>query len=988
MRLPVERPGKVPGLALLVVITVCAAAAGSDLDEFRIKRRPVFAFARKPEVTRAGDRVTIAFTSKGYCDVTVAIEDADGTIVRHLASGVLGVNAPPPFRKNSLEQVIVWDGKDDQEKYVDDKDALTVRVSLGLKPAFERTLFWSPKKRFRQGAARWGFVGTCAGLPTQRIAAAPEGVYVFEGRGFDHLRLFDHEGNYVRTVYPPPPDKLDKIVGLKRHAFPQDGKRLPLKHDILQSTFLTSGPSGLVEKVNSMFGTAATALAVRKQRVALVHRRLNRLASDGSSGGLPLAGPSTWYEVILRLDGIEQHRWRVSPTSAAFSPDAQWLYCTGYMWRQGRHSVRIQKDCFHGVVRLNYETNDPAEVFAGSMKLHDSGTANGRFRDATSVACDSKGRVYVSDYVNDRIQVFSPGGGHLKNIRVWKPALIRIHHRTNEIYVFSWVYDHGHTLGIVAAKGGLMAKDGPEIRPTLTRLGPFEDPRPRASWPLPLLGAGTRYSAYRVWGGLEYHAELDSWTEPPTIWLVPGRPTTKQRGDDLPYVGHRGRVPWEHAGIKLLVPKDGKLIVRRDFGKEALKAVLRLVPPMFARQRLYVNPKTGLLYVAEGQTTHYKAFKDILEIDPATGRIREIAVPFDAEDMAFDTDGNLYLRSHDLLVRYTMNTWREVPFDYGEQRERAGTSLSRDTRRRDVVSGLPFYNATGWHKGGVCVNVKGDIIVSCYVTKGDVVPPLPKRTDQKQLGLGLKAKYLPRIYPGRVRFGELHIWNRHGQLLHDDAVMGLVNTCGVGIDRNLDVYAMAAPTRVLDGNRYFNGLSGTLMKFKPGRGRIVSQNSHLIPVPVKRAQAPRRPHDVVKGGSPAWVEGAQWMYGGVGYFGHNAVRAGGHCGCYNSRFALDYFGRSFAPEVRRFRVAVLDTSGNLILRLGRYGNADCNGPQSKIALGGDEIGLMHGAYVATHTDRRVFIADPGNARIVSATLGYHVTDKIPLRDIADTVKAR
>ncbi|KKL87755.1 hypothetical protein LCGC14_1931540, partial [marine sediment metagenome] len=673
---------------MLLLAAVPLIAGASDYDEFRVKRQDVFAFARKPTLTHQDDRVAISFATKGYCDVTVAIEETTGRIVRHLAGGVLGEKAPPPFRRNSLQQTVVWDGKDDQGRYIDDRRGIRVRVSLGLKPRFERTLFWSPKKRLHQGAGRWGFVGTQAGLPTPPIAAGPEGVYVFEGRGMDHLRLFDHKGRYVRTIYPPPADMLGKIVGLKWHDFPQ-GDRLPLKHDILQSTFLTSGPSGMVEKVASMFGSAAMALATSKGRIALAHRRLNRLAPDGSSGGLPLTGPKTCFQVKLHLDGIRQRNWWVGPTSAAFSPDGKRLYLTGHMWRQGRHSFRIVKDCLHGVIVLDYESDEPARVFAGSMKMHDSGTGDGQFRDATSVACDAKGRVYVSDYMNDRIQVFSPDGTHLKNIKAFKPAVVKVHQRTGEIYVFTWIYDHYQTFVHDEARRKKAYQKPLAVPPKLTRLGPFEDPKVRASYPLPLFQSSQYLARGRIWAGLDFTAELDSWTDPPTIWLVPGHPMRDGRKDNTPYLG-KGGVGWDNAGIKLYAETGGKLKLLRDFGKEAKKAVVRLVPPMFARQRLYVNPKTGLLYVAEGQTTHYKAFKDILEIDPATGRIREVKLPFDAEDMAFDTQGRLYLRSHDKLARFEMNTWREIPFDYGEEHAKVGTSLSRDTRRRAVASAVPL----------------------------------------------------------------------------------------------------------------------------------------------------------------------------------------------------------------------------------------------------------------------------------------------------------
>ncbi|MFW6158976.1 MAG: hypothetical protein ACOC8E_06420, partial [Planctomycetota bacterium] len=94
---------------------VLCAGAGSALEANRLKvqRADVFEFAERPAVTVDGDRVTITFRAKDYCDATVAIESAIETvggrpkIVRHLASGVLGKNAPAPFRKNTLRQLIL-----------------------------------------------------------------------------------------------------------------------------------------------------------------------------------------------------------------------------------------------------------------------------------------------------------------------------------------------------------------------------------------------------------------------------------------------------------------------------------------------------------------------------------------------------------------------------------------------------------------------------------------------------------------------------------------------------------------------------------------------------------------------------------------------------------------------------------------------------------------------------------------------------------------
>lgn len=124
-----------------------------------------------------------------------------------------------------------------------------------------------------------------------------------------------------------------------------------------------------------------------------------------------------------------------------------------------------------------------------------------------------------------------------------------------------------------------------------------------------------------------------------------------------------------------------------------------------------------------------------------------------------------------------------------------------------------------------------------------------------------------------------------------------------------------------------------------------------------------------------------------GYGGKN--RSVG-CARWNARFALDYFARSFAPELDCYSAAVLDGSGNVILRIGRYGNADDGaplvrdgGPPDAKSIGGDEVALFHGAYLATHTDRRLFIADPGNGRVLSVRLGYHAEERIPLRGVSE-----
>src|SRR5207253_504712 len=74
---------------------------------------PVPTFVKNPTARRVGGATKIEFEISRPTDVAVAVEDLKGTIVRHLAAGVLGKNPPPPLQPNALAQSLEWDGKDD-----------------------------------------------------------------------------------------------------------------------------------------------------------------------------------------------------------------------------------------------------------------------------------------------------------------------------------------------------------------------------------------------------------------------------------------------------------------------------------------------------------------------------------------------------------------------------------------------------------------------------------------------------------------------------------------------------------------------------------------------------------------------------------------------------------------------------------------------------------------------------------------------------------
>jgi len=100
-------------------------------------RRPgvVPRFVEKPSVRKMKDGTQISFKVSIPTDVIVAVADARGRIVRHLAGGVLGANPPKPFTKNRLAQTVAWDHTDDFGRPVE-PGRYKVIVSLGLTPRF------------------------------------------------------------------------------------------------------------------------------------------------------------------------------------------------------------------------------------------------------------------------------------------------------------------------------------------------------------------------------------------------------------------------------------------------------------------------------------------------------------------------------------------------------------------------------------------------------------------------------------------------------------------------------------------------------------------------------------------------------------------------------------------------------------------------------------------------------------------------------------
>jgi hypothetical protein len=781
-------------------------------------------------------------------------------------------------------------------------------VSLGLKPRFERQLFWSPYRRMTS-VIRWGNGESAL---AQMMCAGPEGVYVYDGAMVDHLRLFDHDGRYVRTIYPFPSGKLDALIGVATRKFPQTGRMLPYKGGNYQSTLLTSGSSSRGNFLNQLFGVAATAMAVQGKRIVLVQEQLNRLGTDGSTGGLPLSGGTTGLGASV-------------PRSVALSPDGRTLYLTGYMRISG-FAGNSQTHWRHGVARMDVAEGKKPEVFAGTLgeSAKDTGSEPGRFKAPVSVACDAQGRVYVADHFNDRVQVFDPAGKHRKSIPVSRPAEVCVNPRNGDLYVFSWTQE---AVGLFRpSSGGALYS----VTPRMTHFGPFENPVVKGGYPLPHMH-GTRMNSRAVVG---FRASDKGG---PTVWLsmVGGAP----------------------------------IVMRIDPEKKTLTTVRRFTQNeigsnnLSGAPHLALNPKTGELWMRLGRSA--------VVVDPETGRARTVRLPITTHRIAFDMQGHAYLRAiggSSLVARFAVSgndQFREVPFDYGEQ---AGG-----------LKGVLSFNSNGHGPGQeLSVSPLGHVLASFYVGKIQYGgrAQAHELANRNKFLKGWKP-WKPPIFRGRGGNLIARVWDKYGKVLYGDAVRGTGPLHGLFMDRHSKLYIASESVR----RGYFDKMICTMMKMEP-ESRIFSTKA-VLPLQTK----PDRPFDTHSHShlGRSWWEQAEWFYGGVGWGG----KLNYSCHCPNFGPAQDYFARSFLPETQHYSVAVLDSAGNLVLRVGRCGNVDDGVPLSdseprqphRRAIGGDEVALFRPTHLATHSDRRLFIADGGNSRIVSVKLGYHVDHRTALKDV-------
>jgi hypothetical protein len=360
-------------------------------------------FAAAPKAEAAGDKVKISFELSAPSDVEVAVVDAKGAVVRHLAAGLLGKNAPEPFKKDSLAQEILWDRKDDAGKPV--AGGCKLRVLAGLKPKLDRYA---------------GFDGNC--LPgIMGLAVGKEGelfVMMSESfRGGTDVRVLDRNGKYLRTIVPygvDTPKERMAAVGMLEI----EGERMPLVHN---ATARTNYPliNGLHHQTMAVHpkGSIVMVSAVGTMCEQGSPRYLLALHPEGGGPeGMSFVGPQLRKGRPGMIGGAGEGTVGLFD-HVAVSPDGECYYVS--VGSNSRYDMKR-----NGVLRMKWTDKEAGALWLGK---DEPGADDAHFNNPTALAVDKSGNVYVGDHGNNRVMVFDRDAKLLGKFPVNQPYQLAVH---------------------------------------------------------------------------------------------------------------------------------------------------------------------------------------------------------------------------------------------------------------------------------------------------------------------------------------------------------------------------------------------------------------------------------------------------------------------------------------------------------------------------------------------------------------------------------
>lgn len=397
-------------------------------------------FAVPPQAVRSGDQWAIKFTLSAPSDVEVSLLSAKGSVVRHLAAGMLGgKEAPPAPLQAGLSQQLTWDGRDDSGQ-VATGGPFQVRVRAGMQAKFGRTIGGSP---YTGSVVQMPYRAPVNGLAVDSDGAlyikmmSSVGSHGNSGLWPWHLRKFDRDGNYQRTLLPyPPSTPVEKASGFEVLAT-SDGEFTPANQNSLYPVFSRLGNEMCSRVVDGQL------VFIRSES-----RELSFLAIDGSNRLKTIA----MWPAAAKLNAP---RWL--DFQVAFSPDGKYAYYSNVAGTayDGKTPADIDPAWPQGRVYRHDLTNpDSAPERFYDLELPDFAatpywmpSAWDKKSAAAGIDTDQRGHVFVCDLVNQQIVELDPQGKRQNAVSAPWPDRVVAARKSDAVYVISRKVSRGAHAG-------------------------------------------------------------------------------------------------------------------------------------------------------------------------------------------------------------------------------------------------------------------------------------------------------------------------------------------------------------------------------------------------------------------------------------------------------------------------------------------------------------------------------------------------------------
>jgi hypothetical protein len=821
-----------------------------------------------PTLQSKDGQTTIVFALDKYDDVLVRVVDAKGITIKNLGCGVLGMNAPAPFQKDSLIQKITWEGAEESLKA-----GHKVQVKVGCVPHFECFIAHDPDQ----------LVKNVCGMEVDTTGRLYVSFFT-ERRGDTEIRRYDRQGKLLGTVYPPSPQGLTGTLSdVSRHvehiegqqAFPQRRGGWPFfiykyhsarENDPTQFPFpFRVAPDGRAYVAEIVAG-----------RVGLKPAEIDKLP-DVKSRIFEVDLDPFWF---LKRMAMGSGVWAIGPKGYGY------LCCTNQQAINELRSISsasYKNERFIGntIIKVSLDTLAPIEdfEFSGTEKLSrkrayigtlkTKGQGSEFFNSVRDLTIDQYGTLYVID--ENRIKMYLANGRFIATL-----GQFTIEGQTQDLGDVHGIRAAGDSLYVVGRLGPITTisdknkrrgKGTIEINgyrnSVLVKFKISDGSRPQAISSIPL-------------NGLANVIAVDTSRSTPIVWVGNGGGEAsftriEDKGRSLANVKHiRGirkqvlKYPWSVAvdgnGRVYTYDYDRERLVRtNDDGSDWLES-----EKIYQNRSLFVDRKRGRLYrsMADQVVCMDLDFKDI-KVNFPKGR-RNLG--------GIDPQGNLILSgvgktSFGTPVLKVRNRYGPDGFNGLIDRFSSDGTLQHG-RMIEMYQGM----------GGMAVDSKGCIYVmdTC------------------------KAQFQYVAHDvGRLKYdGKTPDWKRGEKRIHNQSDMTY------------------------------------LVKFSPEGG--------------KRG-----------------TEAELWAHRGA-----SPVLSQCRCPVVTNTVAVDEADRIFHTDYLRYHVKILDTAGNVITRVGAWGNADNGGPESKHPQPAIAFSWLHGIDA---TNDALYASDRDLRRIVKVRLDYRET---------------